>query len=155
MGMCKGCKVVYSALIMKDGYCKDCKPELFSEEELKEIVGNEPVSTNTSKEELKNDELKSEPKPKSNMGLIIGGIILLIAGYFIYGILTQPSDEVVKNIASNYNVVYAKTTDINILKSYEEKGKLVYILNIKGMICEMPMLKVDDEWIATGIDCRG
>lgn len=31
MVMCKGCKTVYSALIMNDGYCKDCKPELFNE----------------------------------------------------------------------------------------------------------------------------
>ena len=35
MGMCKGCKTVYSALIMNDGYCKDCKPELFSEMEIR------------------------------------------------------------------------------------------------------------------------
>ncbi len=42
MGMCQGCKVVYSALKMKEGYCKDCKPELFEKEMTKdENISNE------------------------------------------------------------------------------------------------------------------
>lgn len=42
MGMCKDCGVVYSALTMKDGYCRDCKPEWFEKEMTKdENISNE------------------------------------------------------------------------------------------------------------------
>lgn len=149
MGMCKGCGVVYSALVMKNGYCRDCKPGLFSEDELKQTLENEGIIINN------NEELKNEPKSNKELivGGVIGGILLLIVGYFIYSIFTKPSDEIVKKIASSYNVSYSKASDINIIKSYEDKGKLVYILNIKNMICEMPMINVNGEWLATGINC--
>ena len=29
------------------------------------------------------------------------------------------------------------------------------ILEIKGSICEMPMIEIDKNWSATGISCRG
>ena len=48
-----------------------------------------------------------------------------------------------------------KENDIKIVKSFEKDGKLVYILQIKGMICEMPMIEIDKQWNATGIKCGG
>lgn len=49
----------------------------------------------------------------------------------------------------------AQESDIKIVKSYEDKGKTVFILEIKGSICEMPMIEIDKNWSATGISCRG
>ena len=49
----------------------------------------------------------------------------------------------------------AQESDIKIVKSYEDKGKTVFILEIKGCICEMPMFVIDKNWSATGISCRG
>ena len=42
-----------------------------------------------------------------------------------------------------------------IVKSFEKDGKLVYILQIKGMICEMPMIEIDKQWNAIGMKCGG
>lgn len=54
-----------------------------------------------------------------------------------------------------HNIKSAKENDIKIVKSFEKDGKLVYILQIKGMICEMPMIEIDKQWNATGIKCGG
>lgn len=47
----------------------------------------------------------------------------------------------------------AQESDIKIVKSYEDKGKTVFILEIKGNICEMPMIEINKNWTATGISC--
>ena len=49
----------------------------------------------------------------------------------------------------------AQESDIKIVKSYEDKGKTVFILEIKGSICEMPMIEIDKQWNATGMKCGG
>ena len=54
-----------------------------------------------------------------------------------------------------YNIKSAQENDIKIVKSFEKDGKLVYILQIKGMICEMPMIEIDKQWNATGMKCGG
>ena len=41
------------------------------------------------------------------------------------------------------------------IKISEKDGKIVYILQIKGMICEMPMIEIDKQWNATGMKCGG
>ena len=61
-----------------------------------------------------------------------------------------PDDKVVKNIAYQYNIKSAQESDIKIVK-----GKTVFILEIKGSICEMPMIEINKNWSATGISCRG
>lgn len=66
-----------------------------------------------------------------------------------------PDDKVVKNIAYQYNIKSAQESDIKIVKSYEDKGKTVFILEIKGSICEMPIIEINKNWSATGISCRG
>lgn len=130
MGMCKGCGVVYSALIMKDGYCKDCKPELFSEMEINQIDNNGMV-------EIQYNEVE---KPKMNKNLMLSLLVIGISlsAYFIYDFLTTPSSSVVKELASNYTFIGEK---FKILKSYEDKGKLVYVLEIYNSVCEMPVIK--------------
>ena len=88
--------------------------------------------------------------------LLIGVIGLgVIVWYFVSEANSKPSDKIVKNIANYYRINYSDISDIKIVKSYEDKGKIVYILNIKRSICEMPMIKIDEEWIATGISCQG
>lgn len=89
-----------------------------------------------------------------NKFMVLVGIIIVVIIYFVNQKSLTPSDQVVKNIATQYNIDYAKINDIKIIKSYEEKGKIVYILNIKDNICEMPMLEINKEWRAIGIDCR-
>ncbi|MDD2887645.1 MAG: hypothetical protein PHY66_08250 [Aliarcobacter sp.] len=66
-----------------------------------------------------------------------------------------PDDKVVKSIASQYRIKSATESDVKIVKSYEAQGKTVFILEIKGSICEMPMIEIDKQWSATGISCRG
>ena len=142
MGMCKGCGVVYSALIMKDGYCKDCKPELFSEMEINQIDNNGMVEVSYNEVE----------KPKMNKNLMLSLLIIGISlsAYFIYDFLTTPSSSVVKELASKYTFIGEK---FRILKSYEDKGKLVYVLEIYNSVCEMPMIKTSNGWSATGMSC--
>lgn len=64
-----------------------------------------------------------------------------------------PSDAVVKSIASNYNVG-SSSDEIKIIKSYENAGKTVMILQIGKSICEMPMIDINNNWTATGIKCQ-
>ena len=49
-------------------------------------------------------------------------------------------------LAVLYNIKSAQRKDIKIVKSFEKDGKLVYILQIKGMIYEMPMIEIDKQW---------
>lgn len=89
-----------------------------------------------------------------NKFLIVVALIGAGIGYFAYDASTKPTDKIVKEIANKYRINYSKVSDIKIIKSYEDRGKLVYILNIKNSICEMPMIEVDKDWAATGIDCK-
>jgi len=79
-------------------------------------------------------------------------VILLLLGFTGCG---GPSDNIVKNIAAQYNISGAKASDIKIVKSYDKDGKTVMVLQIKNMVCEMPMLEIDGQWNATGIHCGG
>jgi len=150
MGMCKGCGVVYSALIMKDGYCKDCKPDLFSEIEINQIEINQIEKDGISGISINENQVE---KPKPNKNLIMGVLVVgaLLGVYFLYDFLTTPSSSIVKELATNYK--YANVDKIKILKSYEDKGKLVYVLEIYNSICEMPVIKTSNGWSATGMSC--
>lgn len=89
-----------------------------------------------------------------NKFLIAVVLIGAVIGYFVYDASTKPKDKIVKQIANKYRINYSKISDIKIVKSYENRGKLIYILNIKNSICEMPMIEIDKIWTATGIDCK-
>ena len=47
----------------------------------------------------------------------------------------------------------ATASEIKVIKSYEKDGKTVMVLQIKNMICDMPMIEIDGQWSATGINC--
>lgn len=67
-----------------------------------------------------------------------------------------PSDAAVKNIAYQYMgsmMKNLKESEIRINNSYENNGKTVMILEIRNMICEMPMIETQKGWQATGINC--
>ncbi|MDY3203850.1 hypothetical protein [Arcobacter sp.] len=151
MGMCKSCGVVYSALIMKDGYCKDCKPELFTEEEKIQIDNNNIDGISY------NEDTKVE-KTKVNKSLVISLSIIGISviSYFIYNFFTTPSNSTIEKLASYYmpshNLYLGEK--FKILNSYEDKGKLIYVLEIYGGVCEMPVVKTSRGWIATSMNCN-
>ncbi len=96
-------------------------------------------------------------KGTSNLMNIILVCVALMIGviiYFINHASQKPDNFIIKDIANHYRVNYASLNEINILKSYEDRGKLVYILEIKGSICEMPVIKNYDKWQSLGISCK-
>ena len=76
---------------------------------------------------------------------VIGGL------YFFYSSNKKIEDNIVKKIAASYELVLA--TDIEIIKTFEDKGKKVYMLKIGNSICEMPTIKIDGNLTATGMTC--
>ena len=90
-----------------------------------------------------------------NIRNISKAILLATTASILLTACSGPDEKVVKNIALKYNIKPAEESDIKIVKSYEDKGKTVFILEIKGSICEMPMIEIDKNWSATGISCRG
>jgi len=67
MGMCKGCKEVFSALEMQDGYCKECKTH--------------------------EDKPKVEPKPSGNnselIKTVVYGVVALVFVVFVVSVMPK------------------------------------------------------------------
>ena len=87
-----------------------------------------------------------------NLKILLSTILM---GTAFIGYSSTPDEKTVKSLAVLYNIKSAQENDIKIVKSFEKDGKLVYILQIKGMICEMPMIEIDKQWNAIGIKCGG
>jgi outer membrane biogenesis lipoprotein LolB len=83
----------------------------------------------------------------------IKSVLLATAVSLLFTACSGPDEKVVKNIAYQYKINSANESDIKIVKSYEDKGKTIFILEIKGSICEMPMIEINKNWTATGISC--
>ena len=66
-----------------------------------------------------------------------------------------PSQETLDYFVKVYKLSTEEKPSAEFIKYYEKDGKIVYILQIKGMICEMPMIEIDKQWNATGIKCGG
>jgi outer membrane biogenesis lipoprotein LolB len=90
-----------------------------------------------------------------NIKKLSKAMLLATTASILFTACSGPDEKVVKSIALKYNIMPAQESDIKIVKSYEDKGKTVFILEIKGSICEMPMIEIDKNWSATGISCRG
>ena len=90
-----------------------------------------------------------------NIRKISKAIFLATTASILLTACSGPDEKVVKNIAYQYNIKSAQESDIKIVKSYEDKGKTVFILEINGSVCEMPMIDINKNWTATGISCRG
>lgn len=157
MGMCQGCGEVFSALVMKDGYCQNCKPEYFTESDMGRMENIDNPKNQPVDEEVQ-QRIQEDKKRLMKKFQILGLIILIGVGIYAYIVLTKPSDKLVKNIAAQYNIGFMGmkpfVQDIHIIKNYEKDGKLHYILQVDKMVCDMPMLKVNSKWIATGINCQ-
>lgn len=140
--MCKGCNQVFNAIAMKDGLCEAC------------YVKENGISINQSSAE--ENEITDTSKPMSDgvkFALIgISTLLVIGTGAFIYSGTTNPPENIVKNIASQYT--YARESSIEIVSSYEKEGKNVQVLKVNNQICEMPMLKTNSEWVATEISCH-
>lgn len=143
MGMCQGCNKVFNTLQMKDGFCEECYKKEFG-------VSFESTKANES------EVITSEIKPLSNTAkysmLGISAIFIIGIGTLIYKGTTNPPEDIVKNIASQYT--YEPVASITLVNSYEKEGKQVQILRTATSICEMPMIKANGEWMATGIECH-
>ena len=87
-----------------------------------------------------------------NLKILLSTILI---GTAFIGCSPTPDEKTVKSLAVLYNIKSAQENDIKIVKSFEKDGKLVYILQIKGMICEMPMIEIDKQWNAIGMKCGG
>lgn len=82
---------------------------------------------------------------------IIGISLVLVGAYYFLN--KQATEKDIKKLANAYNVNYSDISDIKILKSYEDKGKLVYVLEIKGSICEMTTIETERGLASTSISC--
>ena len=79
MGMCKSCGVVYSALIMKDGYCKDCKPELFTDKELNEIEKDGMIGIIDNTPKMSEEELNKKREQENNTCGIVSFVLSILS----------------------------------------------------------------------------
>ena len=87
-----------------------------------------------------------------NLKILLSTILM---GTAFIGCSSTTDEKTVKSLDVLYNIKSAQENDIKIVKSFEKDGKIVYILQIKGMICEMPMIEIDKQWNSTGIKCGG
>ena len=70
---------------------------------------------------------------------------------FFYYLNEKKDNDIVKELASSYK--YGSSDDIEIIKTFEDKGKKVYMLKIGRDICEMPTIKINGNLTSTGITC--
>lgn len=87
--------------------------------------------------------------------IMIGAMTLAVGGMMLTGCGNTPSDEVVKNIAWQYGQGSFREEEINIASSYEKEGKVVMVMSINNAICEMPTIKVKENWQASSFNCNG
>lgn len=74
------------------------------------------------------------------------------------GCSSKPSKSESKQIGYQYLVEMVpgiKKDEIEVLKTFIKEESPVVVIQAGGMICEMPMLKGKDGWIARGISCNG
>lgn len=140
MGMCKGCKEVFSALDMKDGYCETCQI-------------SKPIENNISQNEEKKDNKIGDKQINFILSIILAIIVIGIS-IFGYNKMTKPSDSIVKSLVLEYDLRGVSNTDIKIINSYSKEGKTFFIIDLDRMTCEMPVIKSGSEWKSLGINCK-
>ena len=79
---------------------------------------------------------------------VIGGLSL-----FYYLNEEKENKSVKKLVRSYYQHSNVLSNEIEIIKTFEDKGKKVYLLKVQNSICEMPTIKIDGNLRATGITC--
>ncbi len=76
----------------------------------------------------------------------------------LVGCSSKPSNSESQQLGYQYltsMVPGIKTEEISVLKTYMKDESPVVVLQAGDMICEMPVLKGKDGWIARGISCNG
>jgi hypothetical protein len=88
--------------------------------------------------------------------------LAVLSLFLVIGCSPAPDDETAKSLAMSYlsegfgfDQVPVEKDMIKILKSFEREGAPVMTFQVGGMICDMPVLKTDQGWIARGISCQG
>ena len=85
-------------------------------------------------------------------------LVSLIACINIIGCSKGPSNKKASNLAFNYlsgMIPGITENEISILNSLEKNGNTIIVVQAGGLLCNMPVLKGNDGWIATGISCNG
>ncbi len=88
-------------------------------------------------------------KYKKSKYIVATALILLLTGCF------SPSEDTIKTIAYNYGNGTFEKSQIDILNSYEKEGKTVYMLDINGALCEIPVVEMKDDVVGTAFNCKG
>lgn len=84
--------------------------------------------------------------------------VLLVALVTLVGCSKGPSNKDASGLALSYLTGMAPgitEKDISILKSFEKEGNTIVVVQAGGMLCDMPVIKGKDSWIARGISCNG
>lgn len=89
---------------------------------------------------------------------IIVAFITLIACANLFGCSKGPSNEVAKKLAQGYlssMVPGISENEFSILKSFQQEGNTIVVVQAGGMVCNMSVIKGKHGWIAKGISCNG
>jgi len=76
----------------------------------------------------------------------------------VAGCSKGPNKNDATGLAIGYlsNMVPGITKDeISILKTFEKDGDTIVVVQAGGMLCDMPVIKGKDGWLARGISCSG
>jgi len=145
MPKCSKCGEIVSAIEIKDGVCFDC-------------LG---IESNTQQTIQESNEEKESKADKIGIITLIIMVFLFVGGgmYFYKHQQHQKWISTVKTLASKYKIgllgINYSPDEIEIIDSYKKEGKYIQILKIGKHICEMPMVKTSDGWVALGLKCKG
>lgn len=90
-------------------------------------------------------------------------LLLTVYAALFAGCSNKPSDETTRNLVSQYLEQSPSMTGglkvpkekIKVSNSYDKDGRKVMVVRVGGMVCDMPVIKGDKDWMATGISCNG
>ncbi len=95
----------------------------------------------------------SHVSPRSLKWVIIAVVLLLLLAC-----TKAPGKKEATDLAYQYLTNIApgiEKNEISILKSYEKDADTIMVVQAGGMLCDMPVIKGKDGWIARGMRCEG
>lgn len=85
--------------------------------------------------------------------VFIASCVIGVLSFFYYFNEKKENESIKKLVRSYYQNGYVLANEIEIIKTFEDKGKKVYLLKVQNSIFEMPTIKIDGNLRATGITC--
>lgn len=89
------------------------------------------------------------------ISIVIASVVAFVS---LVGCSKGPNNKDASNLAMNYlsgMVPGITEKDISILKTFEKEGNTIVVVQAGGMLCDMPVIKGKDGWLARGISCNG